>query len=224
MPLVRSRSAREPMLHLKGGDYSAFHRNFPRIPVHKHLMEVFGDATRRGGDLNAILGREMEFATSESHIGLQIVDILTNALRRSLSARFQPEGWRPIGRLVIHRNDGAIRLIKFGPGEGRVRATYAPVIEQLNRHGRFMIKRKRNIVDNSAKVQTRKKRGHKTYIQHIMAAPAPPPPSVCARACVSSRGGRCGVRGFGRSHRSPGAGRCARGGAGSGGCPRLGRA
>ena len=142
MPLLQSLSAREPLIHLKGGDYSAFQRNFPSVPIPEHLRSIFRGLTKRGDDLNAILGREMEFATSETYIGLQIVDILTNALRRSLSARFQPEGWRPVGKLLIHRREGAIRLITLGPREGSARPPYAKVINQLNRNGRSMIKPK----------------------------------------------------------------------------------
>lgn len=142
MPLVQSRSAREPVIHLKGGDYSAFRRNFPSVPVPEHLQTISRNSKTRADNVNAILGREMVFAASEAHVGLQIADILTNALRRSLSSRLQPEGWTPLAKLLIRNRKGAIRLRNFGPRSGSVRTPYAKVINQLNRGGRSMIKQK----------------------------------------------------------------------------------
>ena len=60
--------------------------------------------------------------SSDSEIGLEFVDVLTNAIRRSLGARLQREGWINFHRLMIHRADEAyIKFILFGPGSDVVR-------------------------------------------------------------------------------------------------------
>lgn len=141
-PLLQSRSLRDPLGMLQGGDYSAFHRNFPSRPIPAYLRPHTDHPKHWGGDLTAVFGREMEFATSETHIGIQIADVLTNALRRALSGRLQPEGWRSLGKLIVHRRDGAIELINLGPREGRVRTPYSEVVIQLNSTGRSMLKQK----------------------------------------------------------------------------------
>ncbi len=142
MAFLQSRSLREPLMTLRGADYSAFHRNFPSVPMPDYLRSHTDHPEDQVADLSAVFRREMEFATSETQIGLQIADILTNALRRALSARLRPDGWRPLGKLIIHRTEGALRLINLGPGEDVVRTPYSPVINQLNRNGRSMLKQK----------------------------------------------------------------------------------
>lgn len=143
MPLIESRSRRKPTIHLKGGDYSVFRRNFPSVPIPEHQRPIPDGSTGRGDDLNAILGKEMEFAPSETYIGLQIVDILTNALRRCLSGHLKPEGWEPLRKLLIYnKNEWAISLINLSPREGSVRTPYARVINRLNQGGLSMIKQK----------------------------------------------------------------------------------
>lgn len=102
MPLVQSRSEREPLTHLQGGDYSAFQRKFPYVPIPEHLQPTApSGCSSRAINVSAIFGRAMEFATSETYLGLQIADVLTNALRRGLSGRLQKEGWEPLKKLMI---------------------------------------------------------------------------------------------------------------------------
>jgi hypothetical protein len=139
MGLVEARSMREPIVKLKGGDYSAFYRSFPSLPMPRYLQDHFVGEHEKADDVKGILGRELEFAISDNSIGLQIADVLANALRRSFSGRLHREGWRPIGRLLVHRKAGAIRPINLGYRNGAVRAPYAEIMNELNRTGRSML-------------------------------------------------------------------------------------
>jgi hypothetical protein len=142
MGLLQSRYMREPFGRLKGGDYSAYHRHFPDLPTPDYLRPHLEKPVGKGCDLR-VFTRELEFSVSEDHVGLQIADVLANALRRALSDRLGADGWGPISRLMIHRSDGAIVPINFGDLEGRVRAAYGSVVNQLNRRGRSMLVEKR---------------------------------------------------------------------------------
>jgi hypothetical protein len=137
--LLQSRSLREPFHKLRGGDYSAFYRNFPAAPIPAFLRPHVKRPVKKGDDLRGVFARELKFGVSSDHIGLQIADILTNALRRALSQRLQPAGWRPIGKLMIHRKGGAIVPMNFGSVEGKIAAPYAPIANELNRMGRSML-------------------------------------------------------------------------------------
>ncbi|WP_374650320.1 DUF3800 domain-containing protein [Dongia sp.] len=113
-PFLQAQSVDRPFTFLKGADYSAFHRNFPARPVPKHLPRPEGNTTARrshGSDFGKILNRDLVFGQSHQYIGLQIADILTNALRRALSGRLQPEGWLPIRNLLIRGKTAGIRYI-----------------------------------------------------------------------------------------------------------------
>jgi hypothetical protein len=90
---------------------------------------------------------------SDTEMGLEFVDVLTNATRRLLGDRLQREGWINIHRLMIHRADEAyIKFILFGP-EGSVvrKAEYAGVVnEGFLKGGRSMFTRRNEGYDQKA--------------------------------------------------------------------------
>jgi hypothetical protein len=90
-PMLQSQSLREPFAMLKGGDYSAYRRNFPSRGVPDYLRKHIPD-NRLVNDLSAVLGRGMEFANSQQHVGLQIADALTNCVRRVLKGNLEAAG------------------------------------------------------------------------------------------------------------------------------------
>ena len=82
---------------------------------------------------------------SRAEMGLEFVDVLTNATRRLLRGDLQRDGWINMHRLMIHRADEAyIKFILFGPGSNVVRAAdYAAVVnEGFLKNGRPMFTRR----------------------------------------------------------------------------------
>jgi hypothetical protein len=127
---------------LKGGDYSALRRNFPRVGIPDYLKEHFPSDARSAGDLGGILGREMEFADSRQHVGLQIADALTNSncVRRALIGNIQADGWRPLRKLMIRQREGAVKFITMGEQGGFVsERPYALIAEPLAKGERSMV-------------------------------------------------------------------------------------
>ena len=104
------------------GDYSAYRRSFPKMPLPDYLSELVPPTTRRrfAGDLGAVFGRDMKFANSREHVGLQIADILTNCVRRALIGNLEREGWMHIRNLMIRRRDGSLNFITLGEEEDSV--------------------------------------------------------------------------------------------------------
>jgi hypothetical protein len=123
-----------PQPILEGADYSAFDR-------------FEGSTTEPGGevvigtDLKLLL-EDIRFCSSAS-LGLELVDIVTNALRRALLGRLRKTGWRHIPRLMIHRNEPCIKfmLLRDGPSTGAVHhPAYAPIVcRAFARGGRQML-------------------------------------------------------------------------------------
>jgi hypothetical protein len=84
----------------------------------------------------------MEFADSRKHVGLQIVDVLTNGVRRALYGNLQREGWQPLRKLMINHRDRAVRFISLGSADSVLGRPYASVGRQLT-GGRSMLAQRR---------------------------------------------------------------------------------
>lgn len=139
MPQLQSRSLREPAKMLRGGDYSAYLRKFPlqKIPtfLDPHAKDRRGDKCH---NLRSIFGN-IEFKDSVDEPGIQIADVLSNAVRRALSGRLQRPGWKALEKLMIHSKQGAIVIKKFGHPTTRARPSYAGIVNEMNFGGRSML-------------------------------------------------------------------------------------
>jgi hypothetical protein len=118
-------SRRRPAPHLHCGDYSHYKKSYG----------TEGDDGVEGTDLKLLLN-DMQFSAN-SAVGLEFVDILTNAIRRALIGNLQQKGWQSIHKVMIHRNEDAyVQFVLFGVDEDVVRdAKYAEVINQGFRQG-----------------------------------------------------------------------------------------
>jgi hypothetical protein len=94
---------------------------------------------------------------SDAEMGLEFVDVLTNAIRRLLRGGLQRDGWINIHRLMIHRAEEAyIKFILLGPGPDAVRAAdYGAVVnEGFLRNGKPMFTRRNDGYDQKGQVIT----------------------------------------------------------------------
>jgi len=92
---------------------------------------------------------------SDTEMGLEFVDVLTNAIRRLLTGKLQRDGWIDMHRLMIHRADETyIKFILFGPGLDFVRAApYAAVVnEGFLTNGKPMFTRRNDAHDQKSRV------------------------------------------------------------------------
>jgi hypothetical protein len=110
MPTLQSKFLREPIIHLVGADYSHFDRKFRTELSEFHKSLAPDRKSDEGSDLKKIMSESFRFS-SKPERELELVDILTNAVRRGMMGNLQSEGWKNIRSLMIHRNQHYIRLL-----------------------------------------------------------------------------------------------------------------
>jgi hypothetical protein len=137
-PFLQTISIRDPFPELEGGDYSHFVGKPMAVP--KHLAGQFPDDREyQAFSMNSAFGIEFSPATS---CGLEIVDVLTNAVRRALKGRLDQEGWGDISRLMIHRNGPYIQPMDFADTSRAPPTGIAEVIRRISAGGRSMLTRR----------------------------------------------------------------------------------
>ena len=111
-------SKRRPAPMLPIGDYSHYDR-----------FSVIGDDGEKGTDLKLLLN-DIRFSTKAEE-GLEFVDILTNAIRRTLTGSLKKDGWKNIHRLMVHRNETYLQFILLGEDRDVVkRSSYGTIVNE----------------------------------------------------------------------------------------------
>ena len=140
MPFMQSTSLQKPILILEGADYSYFDRFEVEMP--EHLLSRLPDAGNRTASVNLRTVFTEHFRiTNKGEEGLELVDIVTNGVRRAFKGTLAEAGWTPIRTIMIHRNDQYIRVLDL---EGTQRGSdyppqYQRVFEVFRTGGRSMI-------------------------------------------------------------------------------------
>ena len=93
-------------------------------------FNMTSDDGEKGTDLRLLL-KNIRFS-ARPEPGLEFVDILTNAIRRTLTGNLQQEGWKNIHRLMVHRNSEAyISFVLFGEDKDVIRnSPYAKIVHK----------------------------------------------------------------------------------------------
>jgi hypothetical protein len=137
MPALESQSRDRPFGEFEDGDYSHFAR-FHTI-ASDHHVEALGLTDHKVLDANRIMTESFRFSP-EPEPGLELVDVVTNATRRSLSGRLTEAGWHDIPRLMIHRRQHYVQLINLVRGPlRRVNRPYGAVLRHFARGGKDML-------------------------------------------------------------------------------------
>lgn len=104
--VLAARSKSRPGAVLSDADYTHFDRAFGQ--------ERDGE---EGTDLSLLMSN-FRFS-SAPEVGLELVDIVTNAVRRAVTGNLAENGWRDIPRIMIHRREQYIGLMRLeGGGAG----------------------------------------------------------------------------------------------------------
>lgn len=111
----------DKIFFLKGGNYEYCARFFQRLDQWPdHLPEQKPGLREKTGihvvDIRPILQESFSLRDSHSCLGLQLADVVTNALRRALIGNLQPEGWSDMGRLMIRWEGQCVKVVHFGDG------------------------------------------------------------------------------------------------------------
>jgi len=129
---LQAMSLKRPGAMLAGGDYRYF-RRFILDELPPYLREVAppGDRTYGAGFDLQLMYRESFRFSSEPEPGLELVDIVTNALRRGLIGNLGEAGWLPLRSLMIHRSDVYVSAVSIFSDKNRKLAL--PLRRVMNR-------------------------------------------------------------------------------------------
>jgi hypothetical protein len=136
-PMLQSKGLRDPLISLIGGDYSHFERSFQI-----ETSQWFRSATGIDEKYGASLGRVFKNVSFESNVdyGLEMVDVLTNAIRRALNGRLEETGWRDISKLIPKlKKQQRVQLVSFKEEPIGYDMPYASVIRKLDRFYRHLL-------------------------------------------------------------------------------------
>lgn len=138
LPLVEARTIDSPGTLIRGGNYDALSRfQISRDEAEQKHSDFGADAD--AFDLRLLLREDLRFSR-EPEFGLEVADILTNAIRRSLSGNLQISGWDPIRSIMVNRRGGCLRLVNLGPASKLLGdRSYAPVARRFMFGGRSML-------------------------------------------------------------------------------------
>lgn len=110
--ILQSVSLTHPLDVLDSGDYSWFNRKFertmPEPPEHlkAHIPTKNLDIPFYSFDIKKILKEHLSFESSENNMGLQLADIVANAIRRAFHGNLQADGWGDLGKLMVSPEKG----------------------------------------------------------------------------------------------------------------------
>lgn len=136
-------SLERPGAMLPGGDYRHFRRFIlAELPAYLRNVAPPGDRTHGAGvDLQLMYGESFRFS-SQPEPGLELVDIVTNALRRGLVGNLGEAGWLPLRGLMIHRSDVYVSPVDLTCRDDRKLARQLlPVMNKFRTGGRIMATR-----------------------------------------------------------------------------------
>ena len=139
-PIAQSIGLKEPLIALRereGADYSFFDRAY-KIEAGAWFNELAGGEAEHCSNIGAIF-RDFTFDPGMNY-GLEIADVLTNAVRRALNGNLREDGWQYISKLIPKlRNKHRVRLISFADIDQAANFPYASVIRKLDRYSRPLL-------------------------------------------------------------------------------------
>lgn len=137
LPYFQSQSLVKPGPRFALGDYSHMDRNHS-MPYPDYLQQFRdpNDERETVTNLRNIFGGHVRFS-AEAEAGLELVDILTNGIRRALIGNLEPQGWRAIRSLMIHRKDQYVDMMCFNGRNPRL--PYRDVLIAFKSGGKNML-------------------------------------------------------------------------------------
>lgn len=137
---VQSKLARKPLIALEGLDYSAFDRKFrgPTPPFLRDTIVPHDEFL----SLNLMLDEFFTFS-SRNDLGLELVDILSNATRRALKGNLSATGWNGIPGLMVHQRGEYLKMRTLRPAQIDAEVPYKSLlVKSFATGGRPMLVRR----------------------------------------------------------------------------------
>ena len=147
--LLQTISLGQPLLMLRGADYSAFQRfNYPEGETPTYLETVYGINIKHDApalNIGKLIRENLKFVDSKSYQGVQVADLLSAGIRRCLRMQFSDNltAARLLGSLMVQReaNEPPVWLLGFSEAEERVGIRVEKLIHVMRRNCRLMLRR-----------------------------------------------------------------------------------
>jgi hypothetical protein len=135
-PLFQTRSMFEPFAMIEDGDYS-------RLPSEERVLPEYlaDEFPTHAGEAHINLSPSLaniRFVAAPDP-GLELVDIVTNALRRALVGNLQPSGWSDLPALMIHRPYQYVDIMRFGSEDPELTQHCRGVLHRFKQGGKSML-------------------------------------------------------------------------------------
>ena len=138
LPMLESHSFQKPMIGVKEGDYR-WQDRFKGAPGDDKLQFAKNPDEDDFFNLRMIMTEDFRFSP-DPEFGLEAVDIVTNAIRRSLSGNFGRAGWMGIPQLMIHRDTQYISLLSLSrKSHSSHPIPYSHVLDDFRQGGRLLL-------------------------------------------------------------------------------------
>ena len=143
-PLLESRSIDEPLIMVRGFDYSHMTQyQFPNGKPPGYLKETYGIEVEDAFNIQKLVHGNMKFMDSKDSPGIQAVDLIATGIRRCLRGEFLNNDFAAIclGKLMLQavHNGPSINLVAFG-AEAPLPKETGRVVKLLSGNSRRMLR------------------------------------------------------------------------------------
>lgn len=146
-PVLQSMAMRKPSARLVGANYRAFEKRYCSTEWPDHLPEREANAPP-AMEITKLF-QDTRFS-SEVEAGLELADVVANAIRRTVAGRLAKSAWGPLTRLFIARRQHCIHFIALN-GVTKADPTYSGNVRAFGKGARSMIPehvRRRDVVSD----------------------------------------------------------------------------
>ena len=148
--ILQSRSLTYPLDVLEPGVYSWFDRKFdmtmsePPDHLKLHTPPQDPDKPFLCFDIKKILREHLSFESSENNMGLQLADIVANAIRRACHGNLQPDGWGDLGKLMVSAGKGknSLKMLALHHDPFPKGRSYGAIFQHFDKQAKPMLSSK----------------------------------------------------------------------------------
>ncbi len=138
-PFLQNINLNNPSSTIAGEDYSAFNKF---ITENEYLLEPLKSRSASNSSMvysiNEIM-KDLSFEDSHDQVGLQIIDIVTNCIKRAMNGNLRFEGWQYLPNLIVRRKPSSIKVTAVDPQNIPNPPPYTRFVNYLNSYGKVMI-------------------------------------------------------------------------------------
>jgi hypothetical protein len=138
---LESAFLKNELIFLKGANYKYFNQYFQSTELPDHLKGIKPNLeTGKYVDLKKIMRKNFKFEASNKQIGLQLIDILSNATRRALYGDFSKKCSEALGSLMVKKGKQNINFITLVDKNPKSETIYTKKIIEISSVGKMLIK------------------------------------------------------------------------------------